>query len=217
MIAKDVNSKLPLKVSENNKVLIKFPKDISQNLRRIIENFIYFLSIIAASAILISGIGLKNSLYSFLSNNQLNIAIYKSLGLSSQNIKRLYYTQTLIILVFCSLIAYSLSLLIIYFLDYSLLNFLNVELKVKFRINEYLIIQFFSILIFFIFAKPVVDCIDQIKVVNLFRNSSTHLNINYTRRSVIEISTLLILFIFFFVFQMLNLNKQRYSFSFLLL
>ena len=65
MIAKDVNSKLPLKVSENNKVLIKFPKDISQNLRRIIENFIYFLSIIAASAILISGIGLKNSLYSF--------------------------------------------------------------------------------------------------------------------------------------------------------
>ena len=29
MIAKDVNSKLPLKVSENNKVLIKFPKDIN--------------------------------------------------------------------------------------------------------------------------------------------------------------------------------------------
>ena len=100
MIAKDSNSKLPLKVSENKKVVIKFPEDISQNLKRTIENFIYFLSIVAASAILISGIGLKNSLYSFLSKNQLNIAIYKSMGLSSQNIKRLYYTQTLIILVF---------------------------------------------------------------------------------------------------------------------
>ena len=207
MIGKNINSKLPKQISENKKVTIKFPEDISQNLKRTIENFIYFLSIISASAILISGIGLKNSLYSFFSNNQLNIAIYKSLGLSSKNIKKLYYTQTLIILILCSLIAYSLSLLIIYFLDYSLLNILNIDLNIKFRINEYLIIQFFSILVFFIFAKPVVDSIDQIKVANLFRNSSTHLNINYTRRSIIEISTLLIFFIFFFC--ILNVKPQQ--------
>ena len=90
MIGKNSNSKLPKKISENKKIIIKFPEDISQNLKRTIENFIYFLSIIAASAILISGIGLKNSLYSFFSSNQLNIAIYKSLGLSSRNIKKLY-------------------------------------------------------------------------------------------------------------------------------
>ena len=197
MIGKNSNSKLPKQISENKKYTIKSPQDISQNLKRTIDNFIYFLSIIAASSILISGIGLKNSLYSFFSNNQLNIAIYKSLGLNSQDIKKLYYNQTLIILVLCSLIAYSLSLLIIYFLDYSLLNVLNIELDIKFKIKEYLIIQFFSILIFFIFAKPVVDSIDKIKVADLFRNSSTHLNINYNRRSVLEISTLLISFIFF--------------------
>ena len=102
MIKKENNSKLSKKINENKKVIIKYPEDVSQNLKRTIENFIYFLSIIAASAILISGIGLKNSLYSFLSNNQFNIAIYKSLGLSSNNIKTLYYIQTLIILVFCS-------------------------------------------------------------------------------------------------------------------
>ena len=198
MIDKNINSKLPKEIIEDKKVIIKFPKDVSQNLKKTIENFIYFLSIISASAILISGIGLKNSLYSFFSNNQLNIAIYKSLGLSSLNIKKLYYTQTLIILFLCSFIAYSLGLLIIYFLDYSLLNTMNVELDIKFRINEYLTIQFFSILVFFIFAKPVVDCIGQIKVTNLFRNSNTHLNINYNRRSIIEISVLLIFFIFFF-------------------
>jgi putative ABC transport system permease protein len=110
-------------------------------------------------------------------------------------------------LVLCSLIAYSLSLLIIYFLDYSLLNVLNIELDIKFRIKEYVIIQFFSILVFFIFAKPVVDSIDQIKVSDLFRNSSTHLNINYNRRSVIETSTLLVFFIFFFC--ILNVKPQQ--------
>ena len=207
MIKKENNSELSKKINENKKIMVKYPEDVNQNLQRTIENFIYFLSIIAASAILISGIGLKNSLYSFLSNNQFNIAIYKSLGLNSSDIKTLYYTQTFVILVFCSLIAYILSLLIIFFLDYSFLNFLNINLKIKFKISEYLIIQFFSIVVFFIFAKPVVDSIDQIKVANLFRNSSTHLNLNYTRKSFIEISTLLITFVFFFC--ILNVKPQQ--------
>ena len=198
MIKKENNSKLSKKIYENQKIKIKNPEDVSQNLKRILRILFIFLTIIASSATLISGIGLKNSLYSFLSNNQFNIAIYKSLGLSSNNIKFLYYTQTLVILIFCSLIAYTLGLLIIFFLDYSFLNFLNIDLKVKFKITEYLIIQFFGILVFFIFAKPVVDSIDQIKVANLFRSSHTHLNLNYTRKSFIEISALLIIFVFFF-------------------
>ena len=207
MKGKDRNSELPLKISENKKVVIKFPDDVSKNLKRTIENFIYFLLIIAASAILISGIGLKNSLYSFLSNNQFNIAIYKSLGLNSQNIKILYYSQTLIILVFCSLIAYTLSLLIIYLIDHSLLKSLNVDLKIKFKLYEYLIIQFFSILVFFIFAKPVIDSIDQIKVANLFRNSNTHLNLSLTRKSFLEISILSLTFIFLFC--ILNVKPKQ--------
>ncbi len=215
MIKKENNTELSKKINENKKILIKYPEDVSQNLKRTIENFIYFLSIIAASAILISGIGLKNSLYSFLSNNQFNIAIYKSLGLSSNNIKALYYTQTLIILVFCSLIAYILALLIIFFLDHSFLNSLNIELKIRFNITEYLIIQFFSIIVFFIFAKPVIDSIDQIKVANLFRNSSTQLNLNYTRKSIIEISTLLIIFAFFFCF--LNVKPEQIAVFFFFL
>ena len=98
----DNNKKLPSNISNYKNLEIKYPEDISQNLKKAIENFIYFLSIISASAIVISGIGLKNSLFSFLSNNQLKIAIFKSLGFSSQNIKVLYYTQTLIILILCS-------------------------------------------------------------------------------------------------------------------
>jgi putative ABC transport system permease protein len=75
MIGKNSNSKLPKQISENKKVTIKFPDDISRNLKKTIENFIYFLSIIAASAILISGIGLKNSLYSFFSNKYCYIQV----------------------------------------------------------------------------------------------------------------------------------------------
>ena len=200
MAYKNNNSELPKKISEDKHIVIKYPKNVSQNLKRTIENFIYFLSIIAASAILISGIGLKNSLYSFISNNQLNVAIYKSLGLSSQNIKALYYTQTLIILFFCSLLAYTLGLIIILLIDYSFLNFLNIDLKIKFEFYEYLIIQFFSVVVFFIFAKPVLDSVDQIKVADLFRNSMTHLNINYTGKSVFEISILMLTFYLLFLY-----------------
>ncbi len=198
LLKKNNNQKIPKNLSEYENLVIKYPEDVSQNLKKVIENFIYFLSIISASAILISGIGLKNSLFSFLTNNQFKIAIYKSLGLSSQNIKLLYYTQTLLILILCSFFSYIFSLLIISFLDHSLFNFLNIQLEVKFKIYEYLIIQFFSILVFFIFAKPVLNSIDQIKVADLFRNSSTNLNLNYNRKSVLEISTFLLIFIFSF-------------------
>ena len=71
------------------------------------------------------------------------------------------------------------------------------DLKIRFQINEYLIIQFFSILVFFIFAKPVIESIDQIKVANLFRNSKTNLNLSVTRKSLIEISVLLSIFFIF--------------------
>ena len=204
---KDNKKKLPGFISSYKNLEIKYPEDISQNVKKAIENFIYFLSIISASAILISGIGLKNSLFSFLSKNQFKIAIFKSLGFSSQNIKVLYYAQALVILVLCSCCAYICSLVIISFIDHRFLNLLNIQLKVQFKIVEYLIILFFSILIFMIFSKPVLDSIDQVKVADLFRNSSTHLNLNYNRRSILQISTFVLIFIFFFCF--LNVKPKQ--------
>ena len=204
---KDSKKKLPSIISNYKNLEIKYPEDISQNVKKAIENFIYFLSIISASAILISGIGLKNSLFSFLSKNQFKIAIFKSLGFSSQNIKVLYYAQALVILVLCSCCAYICSLVIISFIDHRFLNLLNIQLKVQFKIGEYLIILFFSILIFMIFSKPVLDSIDQVKVADLFRNSSTHLNLNYNRRSILQISTFVLIFIFFFCF--LNVKPKQ--------
>ncbi len=207
LIKKDNKKKIASNFGKYKNLEIKYPEDISQNLKKAIENFVYFLSIISASAILISGIGLKNSLFSFLSNNQYKIAISKSLGLSSQKIKLLYYMQTLIFLILCSIFSYILSLLLISLLDNQLFNFLNIKLNVEFKIYEYLTIQFFSILVFFIFAKPALNSIDQIKVVDLFRNSSTNLNFNYNRKSIFEISIFLSIFIFSFC--ILNVKPQQ--------
>ncbi len=200
LIAKNNNQEIRNKIKEKENFVIKYPEDISENLSKSIENFIYFLSIISASAILISGIGLKNSLFSFLSNNQFEIAIYKSLGLSSKNIKTLYYFQTIIVLIFCSFLAYLSGLLIVSFFNNSLLNFLNIESKIIFRVKEYFIIQFFSIIIFFIFAKPVLNCIDQIKVADLFRNSNSNLDFYYTKKSGFETGIFLSIFILLFCF-----------------
>ena len=207
LLKKNKKQILPNKINENKNIKINYPEDISQNLKKAIENFIYFLSIISASVILISGVGLKNSLFSFLSENQFKIAIYKSLGLSSQNIKILYYLQTLIILIFCSFFSYIFGLFIISFFDNSFFNFLNIQLEVRFKFYEYLIIQFFGFIIFFIFARPILDSIDQIKVGDLFRNSSTHLNFSYSRKSVLEISIFLLIFIFSFC--ILNVKPKQ--------
>ena len=213
MLKKDEDFDVGKEITENENFSIKYPENVSQNLNKTIENFIYFLTIISASAILISGIGLKNSLFSFLSSNQLKISIYKSIGLSSQNIRVLYYSQIFVILIFCSLIAYIFGLALVSLLDTDFFNFLNIELKVKFKTNEYLTIQFFSIMLFFIFAKPVLNSIDQIKVSDLFRNSNTNLNLNYSRKSVIEISCFLLIFIFSFC--ILNVRPQQTGLFFL--
>ena len=58
-----------------------------------------------------------------------------------------------------------------------------------------------------IFSKPVLDSIDQVKVADLFRNSSTHLNLNYNRKSILQISTFVLIFIFFFCF--LNVKPMQ--------
>ena len=207
MTARNKNLELPQRLISNTDMEIKFPDDAARNLKKTIENFLFFLSIISASAILISGIGLTNSLFSFLSSNQLKIAIYKSLGLSSNNIKKLYYLQALIILIICSFISYILGLFIISSFNHFFLSSFNIDLDIKFKIHEFLTIHFFSIIIFFAFAKPVLNSIDQVRVADLFRNSSSNLNLNYNRKSILEIFTFLLIFIVSFCF--LNVKPRE--------
>ena len=213
IISKEIGNKIPGNIINDKNLTIKYPEEMNRNLKKNIENFIYFLSIISASSLLISGIGLKNSLFSYLSTNKLKITIYKSLGLSSQTIKILYYFQVFIILSISSIIAYVSSLLIISFIDISVLNVLKIELEPIFKINELLLIKGFSFIIFFIFAKPLIESIEKMKVVDLFRNSNTQLNLNYTRKSVLE--TCIFILIFIISFCLLNVKPKQTAIFFL--
>lgn len=191
----------------------KTPIDVSDDLNKNIENFIFFLSIISASSLLISGIGLKNSLYSFLSSNQKKIAIFKSLGFSSKNIKKLFLIQTVIILIFCTFLAYILSLIILSFYDPAFIKSLNINFSPKFKLEEYVLLQVFSMLIFFIFGNPILEIVEKISVVELFRNSSTNPIIYYSKKMLIKISFLVCIFLGIFCY--LNVKPLETFFFFI--
>ena len=60
-------------------------------LKRVIGNFsTIFYSLVSISAMLIAGIGIANTLLSFINQNNLSIAVRKALGFYSGNIKKLY-------------------------------------------------------------------------------------------------------------------------------
>ena len=183
---------------KNENFSIKYPKDLGENLTKTLENFIFFLSIISVSTLLISGIGLQNSFFSFLSSNQKKIAIFKSLGLNSKNIKSLFLFQSFTILIISSFLAYILSLFLVSFFNPNLLNNLEIYLEPKFKINEFIFVFCFSITIFLIFTKPVLNVIDEVKISDLFRNSSTNLYLNYKKSTILKITFFLFLFVCFF-------------------
>lgn len=175
-----------------------YPSDVSQNLNKNIENFIYFLSLISASALLISGIGLKNAYYSFLTSNQQEIAIFKSLGLTSKNIKNMYFIQSIILLFVCSFLAYLLSMIGLSIFEPNVLENLNIKFEISFYFEDFIVLLVFASLIFFIFGEPVLQIIDNVKVLDLFRNSRTLIHLKYSKRVFLKISALLVIFILCF-------------------
>ena len=90
------------------------------------------------------------------------------------------------------------GLFIIFFLDHSFLNFLNIQLTIKFQIYEYMIIQFFSVLIFFIFAKdvPPYDFFEftEFLISNTFKTSSFSFGSIFFNSSILRSLS----FLFFF-------------------
>ena len=72
---------------------IRSSHDLNEQLSKNSNNFIFFLSIVSICSLLISGIGLYNSLVSFINSNRLQISIYKSLGISKFRVKVLMIFQ----------------------------------------------------------------------------------------------------------------------------
>jgi putative ABC transport system permease protein len=186
--------------ANDQKVQLRYPENSASGLRRVIENFSQFLSLVSISAMLIAGIGIANTLLSFLNQSNMSIAVKKALGFFSLNIKTIYYVQLLILLTFISVAAYSLSFLLVPLADTYLSKGLGLNIKPLFSMFNFLKIFLVGLIVLIIFSIPTINAIDQVKASNLFRNVFQNLQFYYSKKSVFVSLLFLSALVFLFVF-----------------
>ena len=166
-------------------VRLRYPENSASGLRRIIDNFSQFLSLVSISAMLIAGIGIANTLLSFINQSNMSIAVKKALGFFSLNIKTIYYLQLLILLTFVSIASYALSFLLVPVADVYLSEGLGLNIKPLFSLTNFIKIFLVGMLVLIIFSIPTINAIDQVKASNLFRNVFQNLQFYYSKKSII--------------------------------
>ena len=185
---------------DDQKVQLRYPENSASGLKRIINNFSQFLSLVSISAMLIAGIGIANTLLSFINQNNMSIAVRKAVGFYSGNIKTLYYLQLLILLLIITTLAYGSSFLIVPIVDQYLSDGLGLNVSPVFSIVNYIKIFLVGLLVLIIFSIPTISSIDQVKASNLFRNVFQNLEFYYSKKSItfslILLSILVLLFSF---------------------
>ena len=195
---KKIEKKIENLFKDDEKVKLRYPENSASGLKRIINNFSQFLSLVSISAMLIAGIGIANTLLSFLNQNNMSIAVRKAVGFYSGNIKNLYYLQLLILLLIITTFAYGLSFLIVPIVDQYLSDGLGLNISPVFSLLNYLKIFLVGLLTLVIFSIPTISSIDQVKASNLFRNVFQNLEFYYSKKSIflslILLSILILLF-----------------------
>ena len=182
----------------DEKVQLRYPENSASGLKRIINNFSQFLSLVSISAMLIAGIGIANTLLSFVNQNNMSIAVRKAVGFYSGNIKNLYYLQLLILLLIITTLAYCLSFLIVPIVDKYLSDGLGLSVSPVFSTLNFLKIFLVGLLVLIIFSIPTINSIDQVKASNLFRNVFQNLEFYYSKKSTFLSIILLSILILFF-------------------
>ena len=180
-------------------VRLRYPENSASGLRRVIDNFSQFLSLVSISAMLIAGIGIANTLLSFINQSNMSIAVKKALGFFSLNIKTIYYLQLLILLTFVSIASYALSFLLVPVADVYLSEGLGLNIKPLFSLTNFIKIFLVGMLVLIIFSIPTINAIDQVKASNLFRNVFQNLQFYYSKKSIfvslLFLSALMMLFV----------------------
>ncbi len=168
----------------NDKVKIQYPENSAGGIKRIIDNFSQFLSLVSISAMLIAGIGIANTLLSFINQKNSSIAVQKAIGINSGNIKTIYYLQLLFSLIFISLVAYGLSFFLVPVVDKYISDGLGLNIEASFSLTNLFIVFVVGLLVIIIFSIPTVNSIDQIKASSLFRNVFQSLQFKYSKLSI---------------------------------
>ena len=169
---------------DDQKAQLRYPENSASGLKEIINNFSQFLSLVSISAMLIAGIGIANTLLSFINQNNMSIAVRKAVGFYSGNIKTLYYLQLLILLLLITIFAYASSFLLVPIVDQYLSDGLGLNVSPVFSILNFIKIFLVGLLVLVIFSIPTISSIDQVKASNLFRNVFQNLEFYYSKKSI---------------------------------
>ena len=194
----EIEKKIENIFKNDQKVKLRYPENSASGIKRIINNFSQFLSLVSISAMLIAGIGIANTLLSFINQNNMSIAVRKAVGFYSGNIKTLYYLQLFILLFVITVISYGSSFLIVPIADKYLSDGLGLNVYPVFSFLNFFKIFLVGLLVLIIFSIPTISSIDQVKASNLFRNVFQNLQFYYSKKSVavsfVLLSILIILF-----------------------
>ena len=185
----------------NDKVKIRYPENSAGGIKRIIDNFSQFLSLVSISAMLIAGIGIANTLLSFINQKNSSIAVQKAIGINSGNIKTIYYLQLLFSLIFISFVAYGLSFFLVPVVDKYISDGLGLNIQASFSLINLFIVFVVGLLVIIIFSIPTINSIDQIKASSLFRNVFQSLQFKYSKLSISLSLLLLTILISLFAFR----------------
>ena len=188
-------------INDDKTIKIRTPRDGSQNLRRAINNFFHFLSLVSVSAMFIAGIGISNTFLSFINKKILSIAIQKSLGFFSRTIQLIYFYEILLILFITSILSYLLGLLSPIIANIFIPASLNIDLQFTLSFLDYFNLFFIGLLVVLIFSIPTLYSINLIKATSLFRNVFQQINLFFSFGNILFLTILSALLIVYFIFQ----------------
>ena len=187
--------------ANDENVRTKLPKDSAQSLGRLIDNFSNFLNLVAVSAMIIAGIGISNTLLSFINQRNTSIAIKKSLGFSSKTIQLIYFYEILIILLASSILAYLLGVLSPVLVSQLIPASFGLSLQPSFSLLGYANIAFIGLLVVLIFSIPSLYSIPFIKAASLFRNIFQPVSLHFSAKNIVYLLFLVTILVSYFVLQ----------------
>ena len=188
-------------IAYDDTIVTRLPGESGQSLSSVIDNFSNFLNLISVSAMIIAGIGISNTLLSFVNQSNTSIAVKKSIGFSSSFIQTMYFYEIILILILTSVIAYLIGVFSPLLANELLPKSLGIDLQPTFSLIGYLNILFIGLLVVLIFSIPSLYSISEIKAASLFRNTFQPVSLNFSWKNITLLSVLAVILTAYFVFQ----------------
>ena len=148
---------------------------------------------------IIAGIGISNTLLSFVNQRNISIAVKKSLGFSSKVIQLIYFYEIILILIVTSILAYFIGVLSPILANSLIPQAYGIELQPTFSLLSYLNIAFIGLLVVLIFSIPSLYSINSIKAVALFRNTFQPVSLHFSTKNIFYLVILIAVLVCYFV------------------